>query len=36
LPLLLDDISPREYPLREGYNGLRYIMQTGAPADDAA
>ena len=29
--LLREDAGQREYPLREAFNGLRYIVKTGAP-----
>ena len=30
LTLLPEDAKQREYPLREAFNGLRYIIKTGA------
>src|SRR5881227_3755487 len=30
LTLLPEDVGQREYPLREAFNGLRYIIKTGA------
>src|SRR5438270_13559939 len=30
LTLLPEDAGQREYPLREAFNGLRYIIKTGA------
>ena len=30
LTLLPEDAGQREYPLRETFNGLRYIIKTGA------
>jgi transposase len=31
LTLLREGVGPREYPLREVFNGLRYVVKTGAP-----
>ncbi len=31
LSLLPEDVSQRVYPLREVFNGMRYILKTGAP-----
>jgi len=31
LTLLPEDAGPREHSLREGFNGLRSIVKTGAP-----
>ena len=31
LTLLPEDAGQREYPLREAFNGLRYVIKTGAP-----
>ena len=31
LTLLPEEAGPREHPLREVFNGLRYIVKTGAP-----
>ncbi len=31
LTLLPEDAAQREHPLREVFNGLRYIVKTGAP-----
>ena len=30
LKLMTEDAPQREYPLREVFNGLRYIVETGA------
>jgi len=31
LTLLREDAGQREYSLREAFNGLRYVVKTGAP-----
>jgi transposase len=31
LPLMREDAPQRDYPLREVFNGLRYVVKTGAP-----
>jgi transposase len=31
LTLLLEDAGQRAHPFREVFNGLRYIVKTGAP-----
>jgi transposase len=32
LTLMTEDAPQRDFPLREVFNGLRYILKTGAPS----